>query len=124
VPLRAFLIGLLITIAVGIGATPASAADSTTVRDIVAATPDDTPPITANPFLPQDRGLGECISAVPKPGCSSEARGGGHQQLVLLALVGGLAFIGWRIIHGVRSGRRQLTQSGSQAAEGQLPPAF
>jgi hypothetical protein len=58
-----------------------------------------------NPFLPDDRGVGECVSAVPKPGCGSKERGGWHQQLVLLALVGGLAFIGWRVIHGVRTGR-------------------
>jgi hypothetical protein len=39
---------------------------------------------------------------VPKPGCGSEARGGWHQGLVMIALVLALAFVGWRIVVGVR----------------------
>jgi hypothetical protein len=117
VPLRAFctrlVAGLAVTTVMALGASPASAADEVraasppAVADhVAAATPDDTPPITVNPFLPDDRGISECISAVPKPGCGSEERGGWHQQLVFLALVGGLAFIGWRIVAGARKNSR------------------
>jgi hypothetical protein len=41
------------------------------VRTVAGPTDD-----TLNPFLPEDRSLGECISSVQKPGCGSEARGG------------------------------------------------
>ena len=60
------------------------------------------PPVTDNAFIPQDRDLGECITAVPKPGCGSEARSDWHQGLVLAVMIAGLIVIGWRIVHGVR----------------------
>jgi hypothetical protein len=76
---------------------------------VPAATPDPTepPPVTYNEFLPEDRNLSECISALPRPGCGSEARGGWRQGLVLLAILGGLAVIAWRVI--VSSRRARLT---------------
>lgn len=67
--------------------------------------PPTPPPVTFNEFLPEDRGLGECISAVPKPGCGSEARGGWHQTLVLLAILVGLALIVWRVVASARKAR-------------------
>ena len=79
---------------------PAGAAFATT------SPPPPTPtPVTFNEFLPEDRGLGECISAVPKPGCGSEARGGWHQTLVLLAILVGLALIVWRVVVSSRRAR-------------------
>lgn len=65
--------------------------------------------MTVNEFLPEDRGLGECISAIPKPGCGSEARGGWHQTLVLVAILAGLALIIWRIVVSARRARRAQT---------------
>ena len=53
-----------------------------------------------NDFLPPDRDLTECVSALPKPGCGSEARGGWRQTAVFLAVLGGLGFIAWRVIAG------------------------
>ena len=38
-----------------------------------------------NEFVPVDRDIGECISAIPKPGCGSEARSGWRQAAVFLA---------------------------------------
>lgn len=144
-PLRAFrtrlVAGLALTLAVGVGASPVAAAGSVrpasppaVAEPVAAATPDDTPPITVNPFLPDDRGISECISAVPKPGCGSEERGGWQQQLVFLALVGGLAFIGWRIVAGARrnsraNAARLQTATGTAApvepspVDGPPPPA-
>ena len=91
--LRAFLVGLVLTV------TPAAAAS--------AAAPEPTsPPVTANPFIPEDRSLSECVGALPRPGCGSEERGGWHQYLVFVALVGGLSVVGWRIVAGVRRGQR------------------
>ena len=63
-----------------------------------------------NEFVPADRPISECISAIPKPGCGSEARGGWRQSLVLLAILAGLALIVWRIVVSARKARReQLT---------------
>ena len=67
--------------------------------------PPTPPPVTFNEFLPEDRGLGECISAVPRPGCGSEARGGWRQTLVLVAVLVGLALIVWRVVAGSRRAR-------------------
>lgn len=72
---------------------------------LVGDAPDDRPPVTFNEFLPEERGLGECISAVPKPGCGSKARGGWRQGLVLLVILGGLAFIAWRVVRSARTAR-------------------
>ena len=94
--LRVFL-GLLAMLLLA----PAGAAIATT-----PSTPPPTPPpVTVNEFLPEDRGLGECISAVPKPGCGSDARGGWRQTLVLLAILVGLALIVWRVVVGARKAR-------------------
>ena len=59
----------------------------------------------ANDFIPTDRDISECISAIPKPGCGSEARGGWHQTIVLLAILAGLALITWRIVVGARKAK-------------------
>jgi hypothetical protein len=69
----------------------------------VAAT-SEAPPVTDNVFVPENRDLGECITAVPKPGCGSEARSDWHQGLVLGVMIAGLIVIGWRIVRGVRRG--------------------
>lgn len=106
--LRAFLIGVVLSVA--------------PVGTAAASTPEPAPPITANPFLPEDRGIGECISALPKPGCGSEERGGWHQTLILLALVGGLSVIGWRIVAGVRAGERARNVPGEPQSPAQTVP--
>ncbi|MGA0971035.1 MAG: hypothetical protein ACO3U0_07070 [Ilumatobacteraceae bacterium] len=62
----------------------------------------DVTTVTLNDFVPTDRDLSECISAVPKPGCGSEARGGWRQTAIFALVVGGLAFIGWRVVAGAR----------------------
>ena len=58
-----------------------------------------------NDFIPTDRDISDCISAVPKPGCGSEARGGWHQSLVLIAILAGLTLITWRIVAGARKAK-------------------
>ena len=99
--LHAFLVGVVISLAPA-SATLAAAGTAPTV--IVAAAPAPTvPPVTENPFLPDEsKNLDDCISSLPRPDCGSQARGGWHQSLVLVALVLGLSIIGWRIIAGVR----------------------
>lgn len=66
------------------------------------------PTVTVNEFLPTDRDLSECLSALPRPGCGSEARGGWRQTAIFVAMLGGLAFIAWRIIASSRRARVAL----------------
>lgn len=61
--------------------------------------------VPENEFLPTDRPISDCISAVPKPGCGSEARGGWRQGVVLLAILVGLGVIAWRIVAASRRAR-------------------
>jgi hypothetical protein len=92
VVLRVLLVSALLTF--GAAGVPVAAAGG--------VEPTTPPNSTINDFIPEDRPIGDCISAAPKPGCGSEARGGWRQGLVMLALVLGLAFVGWRIVVGVR----------------------
>ena len=62
----------------------------------------DTSTVTYNDFIPEERDLSDCISAIPKPGCGSSAKGGWRQMLVLGLVVTGLGFIGWRVVAGAR----------------------
>jgi hypothetical protein len=82
---------------------------------VAASTPPPNPPPTTlaeNPFIPRDQNISDCVSALPRPGCGSEAQGGWRQTLVFGVVLAGLAFIGWRI---VRSLRRRDT--------GRVPPS-
>jgi hypothetical protein len=58
--------------------------------------------VTYNDFIPEERDLSDCISAIPKPGCGSEAKGGWRQMLVFSLVISGVGFIGWRIVAGAR----------------------
>lgn len=79
-----------------------AAGDGTSTATSAPTPPNDT----INEFYPEDRSLGDCLSSLPKPGCGSEARGGWHQTLVLLAILAGLGFIVWRIVAQSRKARR------------------
>jgi hypothetical protein len=111
VPLRVFAVALLLTTAtptpeLSAWNRPLHGSTQTETVGVVTTVP---PEETFNEFLPEERGLGECISAVPKPGCGSEARGGWRQGLILLALVLGLGFIAWRIVRTSRRARINRT---------------
>jgi hypothetical protein len=105
VPVRVFTVVVTILLAGTIHAPPhlLAAPDAIGATSEMPRTAPTIPPDeTFNDFLPEERGLGECISAIEKPGCGSESRGGWRQSLVALALVLGLAFIAWRIVRSVR----------------------
>lgn len=87
-------------------AGPAIVPPTTTI-----APPATPPPVTINEFLPEERGLGDCISAIPRPGCGSKARGGWRQTVVFLAMIGGLGIIAWRVVAGARKARAGETPS-------------
>ena len=65
--------------------------------------------IADNPFIPEDRNIGDCVSSLPRPDCGSDAQGGGAQLATFGVLMAGMAFIGWRIARGVR--RRERDRS-------------
>jgi hypothetical protein len=71
------------------------------------------PPIEENVYLDLERGVNECISALPKPGCGREPvdsgdRGGWQQFLVFGVLMTAMAGIGTRIVFSVRTRDRRL----------------
>jgi hypothetical protein len=72
---------------------------------------DDTTVVTVNEFVPTDRDLSECISALPKPGCGSDARGGWRQTAIFGLVIAGLGFIGWRVVVGARRRPEDAAQS-------------
>jgi hypothetical protein len=55
-----------------------------------------------NEFLPEDKNLSDCVGLVERPGCGSDARGGWPMVLAFAVMAGGLTFIGWRIVRGLR----------------------
>ena len=81
-------------------------------RAAVSTAP-EPPPITANDFLPEDRNLSDCVGVLEKPGCGSEERGGPMMTLVFALVIGGMAFVFWRVIVGVRKNRAELDRSES-----------
>src|SRR5687767_835616 len=97
---------LLIPMAAMTAAPAAAAAPASVV--VATASPPTTPPVTDNPFLPQDKDLTECISANPEPGCGSKARGGWRQALTFVIVALAMAFIGWRIVVIVRRNRKAV----------------
>lgn len=72
----------------------------------VPVSTDDIPVDTANPFLPENADLTACVGTLQRPGCGSRERGGLHQNLVAIAMIGGLLIIFGRVGWGVARNRR------------------
>jgi hypothetical protein len=101
---------------VGDGPAGLTQADDDGPTDTV--TPATVPPgDTISEFMPEDRGLGDCVGLVERPGCGSGARGGWRQGLILGAVVLAFAFIAWRIVRASRRAR------GAPATNGHGPPS-
>lgn len=95
------VVTVLVVVVVAMVAAPAgnpAAVAPTTVAPVTAG----PTTIVDNEFIPEDRNLSDCVSALPQPGCGSKARGGWRQTLVFGVLALGLALIAWRIVRGVR----------------------
>jgi hypothetical protein len=75
------------------------------------AMPPPTPPVTANPFLPDQRNLSDCVGALERPGCGSAARGSSSQTAVFIVMFAGMSFIFIRIAIGVRKNRANMGNS-------------
>lgn len=98
----------VVTALVWLALLPAGTALATTDPE-PPATP---PPSTFNEFYPEDQSISDCLGLLQKPNCGSDARGGWAQYTVFGALLGGLGFIGWRI---VRTARRARPAAGDAA---------
>jgi hypothetical protein len=76
----------------------------------VAASSEPPPSVpSSNAFFPDDASvdLGDCISALPPPGCGSRERGGWRQAAVFAAVIAGLGAVGARLVIGIRRRDRQ-----------------
>ena len=91
---------------------------------LAAATPPpvgtDVPVDTANPFLPENRDVTDCVGTVQRPGCGSAARGGWHQNLVAIAMIGGLFIVFGRVAWVVIRAQRRATAAGEQSVIGDV----
>lgn len=91
---------LLLVAVLSLGAPAVGTASATAPPD-----PSTTVPLQTTP--PMERDISECISAVPKPGCGFKPqqagdRGGWLQWTLFGVMLLGIAFIGWRVVVGVR----------------------
>lgn len=74
--------------------------------------------LSTNPFIPEDVNIGDCVSALPRPGCGNEIRGDSHSALTFGVLVLGLTFIGWRITRSVRRRDRTVAPASGPSPQG------
>jgi hypothetical protein len=85
------------------GQNPYQAAES------AASSPEVTAPATTdssfndNQYLPARQNVSDCIGAVERPNCGSEAKGGWQMYLAFGVLIAGMSFIGWRVVRSVRA---------------------
>jgi hypothetical protein len=106
---RVLLVGVLLTF--GTLGMPGHAGVVAAGSPPATEPPSTVPTSTLNDFIPEQRAISDCISAVPKPGCGSEAQSDWHTWLAFIALVGGLAFVGWRVVTGLRRQRTEPEQT-------------
>jgi hypothetical protein len=95
-------VATVLAVTTGAPATPAFAATT------VPTPTDDITVDTANPFLPENQDLTACVGTLQRPGCGSSERGGWHQDLVAIAMIGGLLIVFGRVAWGVRRNRSRI----------------
>ena len=100
--LRILIAALLILGALSLGPRVAGVAADNDPPPVAT----DIPVDTANPFLPEDADITTCVGTLQRPGCGSSERGGWHQNLVAIAMIGGLLIIFGRVAWGVARNRR------------------
>jgi hypothetical protein len=101
-----------ILVAVAALSLPGAPSASAAPPDPVPVASDDVTVDTANPFVPEDVDLTTCVGTLQRPGCGSESRGGWHQNLVAIAMVGGLLLVFGRIAWGVRRSQKRPAPHG------------
>ncbi|HSP28007.1 MAG TPA: hypothetical protein VLN74_05610 [Ilumatobacteraceae bacterium] len=106
----ALVVGLLVPQVAQATAPPVEPTVPATIpaASSTASPTDDIVVDEANPFLPENRNLTECIGMLQRPGCGSEARGGWHQNAVAIVMIAGLLLVFGRIAWGVRRSQKQM----------------
>ena len=111
-----WVLRILFVVSLVVALVAPSTASASGVSPTTAPPPSDPSPTTtevvvdeANPFLPEDRDLTPCVGTLERPGCGSTARGGWHQNLVAIAMIGGLLIVFGRVAWGVRRSQNQRT---------------
>jgi hypothetical protein len=104
--MRVVLVSLLLTFGT-VGTAAQGDVVSAAAPPTTEAPVSTVPTSTINEFIPEEQQITDCISAAPKPGCGSKARSDWHQWMVFIALVGGMVFVGWRIVAGLRRQRHE-----------------
>ena len=107
-----WIVRILIALALTVGLLAPQPAAAT------APPPEPTAPPTtelvvdeANPFLPAERNLTDCVGMLQRPGCGSESRGGWHQNIVAVVMIAGLLLVFGRVAWGVRKGQKNAAAS-------------
>jgi hypothetical protein len=118
VRLRVLLVGLVFAV-VALGATGAAEVAGAAAPPTTQAPVSTVPTSTLNDFIPTERDLSDCISAVQKPGCGSESRSDYHQMLVFAVLIGGMGVIAWRVVVGARRNRAAADEPTTQTPQPQ-----
>jgi len=86
-----------------LGGVAAASSDPTQPETTVAEPTGGGPStVVENEFMPENADLSDCISALPRPECGSNARGGWRQTLIFAVLTAVLAIGGWRIVTLIR----------------------
>jgi hypothetical protein len=103
-----WIVRILFTLAlVGGLLAPHSAAATTPAPDPIAPATTELVVDEANPFLPDERDVTDCIGMLQRPGCGSESRGGWHQNAVAIVMVTGLVIVFGRVAWGVYRSQRK-----------------
>ncbi len=107
-----WIIRILFALALTAGLlAPQPAAAATPTPEPVAPPTTELVIDEANPFLPDERNLTDCIGMLQRPGCGSEARGGWHQNVVAIVMVSGLLLVFGRVAWGVRRSQKNAAAS-------------
>ena len=83
------------------GQNPYQAAESANSVDAGTGNPADTVG-EGNVFTPEAQNVTSCVGTLERPDCGSKSKGGWRMYLTFAVLIGGLSFVGWRIVKGVR----------------------
>jgi len=104
-----WFVRILFALAIIVGPIASQTASASSTDPTVPPTTLPTDEIVideANPFLPENRDLTDCIGTLQRPGCGSEARGGWHQNAVAIVMISGLLIVFGRIAWGIRRGQK------------------
>jgi hypothetical protein len=108
-----WFVRILFALALVVGLLAPQAAFATAAPDPEPTVPPTTEFVVeeANPFLPEERNLTECVGMLQRPGCGSESRGGWHQNAVAIVMISGLLIVFGRVAWGVRRSQKNAAAS-------------